>query len=177
MARVFAFCSIFVCLASSGSVSAAEGGPSDKVPELKLLDHYAGSWDFEMTSKDQPFMKGRVTGTWILDGRFLQQSSEALDKDGAVVFKYMSLMTYDPVKKVYRSWIFLSDGFTGESEGTWDAKGRVMTSVGRKDENGVSSTTTADFSEAGVEKWKIVFTDATGKVVSEMSGKNTRNKK
>ena len=52
-----------------------------------------------------------------------------------------------------------------------------MTSVGRKDEKGVFSTTTADFSEAGVENWKIVYTDGTGKVVSEMSGKNTRQKK
>ena len=64
----------------------------------------------------------------------------------------------------------------GESEGTWNAKSQVMTSVGRKDENGGFSTTTADFSESHVEKWKIVFTDRTGKVVSEMSGKNTRKK-
>jgi hypothetical protein len=53
----------------------------------------------------------------------------------------------------------------------------VITSVGRKDVNGGFSTTTADFSEAGIEKWKIAFTDGTGKIVSEMSGKNTRQKK
>ena len=52
-----------------------------------------------------------------------------------------------------------------------------MTSVGRKDENGVLSTTTADFSQAGVENWRIMFKDGTGKVVNEMSGKNTRQKK
>jgi hypothetical protein len=153
------------------------GGPSAKVPELKALDHYAGSWDVEITSKGQPFTKGKVTARWMLDGRFLQQSGELQDKDGVTVFKYTSLMTYDPAKKVYRSWIFLSDGNAGESEGTWDANGRVMTSVGRKDANGVFSTTTADFSETGVEKWKIVVRDRTGKVVSEMSGKNTRRKK
>jgi hypothetical protein len=49
-----------------------------------------------------------------------------------------------------------------------------MTSLGHKDEKGAFSTTTADFSESGVEKWKIVNKDAGGNIVSEMSGTNTR---
>ncbi len=109
--------------------------------------------------------------------RFLQQTGELQAKDGTAVMKYASMMTYDPARKVYRSWIFLSDGQTGESEGTWNAKSKVMTLVSRKDENGIFSTTTADFSEPGIEKWKIVSKDRTGKVISEMSGKNTRHEK
>ena len=83
-------------------------------------------------------------------------------------------MTYDPARKVYRSWTFLSDGSAGEIEGRWDAKARVMTSVGRKDANGGFSTTTADFSTVGVEKWRIVYSDKNGKVTSELAGTNTR---
>ena len=175
MERFLTFCSLLGFFAYAGSALAGDDGPSNLVPELKTLDHYAGSWDTEITSKNPPFTKGTVTAKWILDGRFLQQTAEG--KDGPTVFKYMSLMTYDPTKKVYRSWIFLSDGFAAESEGSWNAKNQVMTSVGHKDENGFFSTTTADFSEAGVEKWRIVTSDGTGKVINEMSGKNSRQKK
>jgi hypothetical protein len=177
MTRAFVFCSMLVYLAATGAIIAADDGPSEKVPELKALDHYAGSWDVEITSKGQPFTKGKATANWILDGRFLQQTGELQAEDGSSVVKITTLMTYDPAKKVYRSWTFLSDGNAGESNGNWDAKRRVMTSVGRKDESGGFSTTTADFSEAGIEKWRIVFKDGTGKVVGEMSGKNTRQKK
>ena len=175
MNRLNAAFSVLVCLALPCIAAAVEGGPSGKLPELKALDHYAGSWDTEITSKSPPFTKGTVTAKWILDGRFIQQTAEA--KEGPTVFKYMSLMTYDPTKKVYRSWIFLSDGNAFETEGSWNAKDQVMISVRHKDENGISSTTTADFSEVGVEKWKIVSTDGNGKVIGEMSGKNTRQKK
>ena len=177
MTRFFAFCSMLACFASAGATIAADDGPSDKVPELKALDSYVGSWDVEITSKGLPFTKGQSSTNWTLDGRFVQQTGGLQAKDGSTVVKVTTLMTYDPAKKAYRSWTFLSDGSTSESEGIWNAKDRVMTSVGRKDENGGFSTTTADFSETGSEKWKIVYTDRTGKVVSEMSGKNTRQKK
>lgn len=134
MNRVNIAFSLLACLACQWAAAAGDDGPSDKVPELKALDHYAGSWDTEITSKNPPFTKGTVTAKWVLDGRFLQQTAEG--KDGPTVFKYMSLMTYDPNKKVYRSWIFLSDGFAAESEGSWNAKDQVMTSVGHKDKNG-----------------------------------------
>ena len=179
MFRMFTAVSLLACVACQRHATAddnARPGPSDKVPELKAIDHYAGTWDVEMTSTGHPFTKGKVTAKWILDGRYLQQTGELLADDGSPVMKHTSLMTYDPTKKVYRSWIFLSDGTAGESDATWDEKRQIMTSVGRKDENGVFSTTTADFSQAGVEKWKMVIKDSTGKVVSEMSGKNSRKK-
>lgn len=179
MIRRFSFWLILTCFASATTTTTIsdDDGPADTVPELKALGSYAGSWDVEITSKGQPFTKGKVIATWILDGRFLQQTGDLQAKDGSTVVKYSSLMTYDPAKKVYRTWIFLSDGQTGDSEGTWSAKDRVMTSIGRKDETGGFSTTTADFSETGVEKWRIVFKDGRGQVVSEMSGRNTRQQK
>ena len=176
MTRFFAFCSMVACLTSTGAAIAAEDGPSPNVPELKALDHYGGAWDVEITSKGIPFTKGQATAKWILDGRFIQQTGELRSEDGSTVVKGTTLMTYDPTNKAYRSWTFRSDGSAGESEGTWDSKGRVMTSIGQKDASGGFSTTTADFSEAGVEKWKIVYTDGAGKVVSEITGKNTRRK-
>jgi hypothetical protein len=154
------------------SAVAEDNGPSDKVPELKVLDHYAGLWDTEITSANAPFAKGKVTAKWVVGGRFLQQTADMEDSP----YRFMSLMTYDPGKKRYRTWIFLSDGTTAESEGRWDAKRKVMTSISSKDEQGGFSTTTADFSEPGVETWKIVYQDGTGNAAGQMSGKNTRTK-
>ena len=168
----FAF-SLLACLVCQRFTAAEDEKRSDNIPELAALERYAGSWETEFTSKNLPYSKGKVTAKWVLGGRFLQQAAEATDGSD---FKYMSLMTYDPVKKIYRTWFFLSDGITGETEGTWDAQGQVMTSVSPKDDRGGFSTTTADFSEPGVEKWKIVYKDTSGKVVNEMSGKNTRQK-
>jgi hypothetical protein len=174
MSRLYAALLLLTCLPCQRIVAADDVKPSDLIPELAVLDHYAGSWDSE-TASNVPFTKGKVTAKWVLGGRFLQQEAEATD--APTEFKYMSLMTYDPAKKVYRTWIFLSDGSALESEGTWNAKEQVMTSVGPKDENGGFSTTTADFSESDVEKWKIVYRDRDDKVVGEISGKNIRHKK
>ena len=176
MTRFSASCSMLACFAYAVASIAADDHPSDKVPELRALGSYVGSWDVEITTKGLPFTKGQSATKWTLDGRFVQQTGELQAKDGSTVIYVTTMMTYDPAKKVYRSWTFLSDGSTNESEGTWNAKDRVMTSVSRKDENGGFSTTTADFSEAGIERWKIVYTDRTGKVASETSGKNTRKK-
>jgi hypothetical protein len=174
MSRLNAACLILACLVCQRSAASANDKRSDQVPELAALEHYAGSWESETDSANLPFTKGKVTAQWILGGRFLQQSVEVID--GSADWKYLSLMTYDPEKKVYRTWIFLSDGSTMETEGTWDENRRVMTSVGRKDANGGHSITTADFSEAGVEKWKIAYKDQNGTVVTEISGKNTRQR-
>lgn len=165
--------SLFALLVSV-PLSSAEG-PSPEVPELKALDHYAGSWDVVITGGGSPFSKGEVNATWILDGRYLQQIGTLQSADGKQTLKYTALMTYDPQRNTYRAWTFLSDGYTGEARSTWDAKAKVMTSITPNE--GSTTTTTADFSEAGTEKWRIVARDAAGNVVFEMAGKNTRRPK
>lgn len=166
---------ISTLLALPAAASAAD--PAEKVPELKALTHYAGDWDTVITSKDAPFVKGTGTAKWILDGRYVQQEWVAQDKDGATVMKGTMLGTFNTEKKVYRMWTFMSDGGASEGTGTWDAKAKVMTSTTAKDANGMTTKTTADFSEDGVEKWAITTTDGLGKVVFEMAGKSTRRTK
>ena len=52
-----------------------------------------------------------------------------------------------------------------------------MTNVDRSGPDGNIVTTTADFSEKGVEKWKIVTSNGAGQVVNSVEGKNTRVQK
>jgi len=152
-------------------------GPSDKVPELKVLDHYVGEWEVEFTMKDANLAKSKSTAKWVLGGRFVEQTGDVIDMNGAVAASLKTLFTFDAKKNAYRSWVFISDGSVAEADGVWDDKAKTLTSITKRIEGEGFSTTTADFSEPGVEKWKIVVTDANGKTTSEITGKNTKLKK
>jgi hypothetical protein len=168
-----------------GSATAADtpSEPAKDVPELQVLNHWVGKWDDEMTIKPNAGFpngmraKGTVTAEWVLDGRFVQQTAAAESGDGFPGMKVTSLMTYDPRKKVYRTWTFFSTGATTESEGRWDEKSRTMTSTSRNAENGGTAIITATFAADGSERWSIVEKDRGGNVVAETTGKNTPRKK
>lgn len=181
MIRVVVLCSLVALVGNQTSNTdekkSGDEGPSSKVPELKVLDHYAGEWTAEFANKDLSFASAKVTAKWILDGRFLEQNNDLLDKNGASVFKIKTLMTFDKNKNAYRSFLFTSDGSVFENECVWDDKDKKMTSITKRVEGEGFFTTTADFSQPDVENWKIAISDAAGKVTAEIVGKNTRQKK
>lgn len=152
----------------------AANGPAKDVPELRVLSNYIGTWDVAITSKDSPFTKGESTAIWVLDGRFVQQTGVLKSDDGANVLKVTTLMTYDSERKTYRMWSFLSNGSTSEASGTWDEKNRSMTSI--SNEGGTTTTTTARFTENGIEEWMFVTTNQNKEVVGRFGGTNTRRK-
>lgn len=153
----------------------ADDGPAKAVPELKPLSHYVGKWDIELTSSNLQKLKGKATAQWILEGRFVEQSGALYSAEDTAVLKLKTLMTYDPKTKSYRMWSFYSNGSAIEAEGTWDAEKKTMTSVHR--DGGMTTTITADFSKADTEQWKIVTRNAQNRVVSELTGTNTRRQK
>ena len=175
MLRLSLACSVLAFLLPQTKTN--DEGPSSKVPELKALDHYVGDWEVEFTTKDANFSKSKSTAKWVLDGRFVEQTGDVLDKAGAVALKMKTLFTFDAKKNAYRSWIFTSDGSVTESDCVWDDKVKTMTSISKRNEGEGFTTTTADFSQPGVESWKIVFTDAAGKTTGEVTGRNTKEKK
>jgi hypothetical protein len=158
------------------AIGATRGDDDGKTSELKVLDHYVGVWNVEIVSKN-PFVTGTAKAEWVLNGRFVQQESEAHSADGKSSAKYKILFTYDPIRKKYRRWVFVSDGMTSEGEGVWDAAARTMTFVTRDAQVGSTMTVTSDFSAPEIETWHIVNTDRAGKVLFERSGQNTRQKK
>ena len=177
------FVSTCVAFASATAADAPHQGPSKDVPELQVLNHWVGKWDDDMTVKPNAGLpkgmraKGVVTAEWVLNGRFVQQTATLEPGDSAPAMKVTTLMTYDPQKKVYRSWMFFSTGAVSESEGRWDEKSRTMTSTSRDAESGGTATIKATFAEDGTESWSILEKDRDGKVVSETTGKNTPRKK
>ena len=156
---------------------------SKEIPELNVLNRWVGKWDVEMTVKPNADVpkgmrsKGWVTTEWTLNFRFVQQFGTMWAGEGTPAVQIHSLMTYDPRKKAYRTWMFFSTGHMSESEGTWDEKTRTLTSKSRDADSGTTTTTKATFAEDGAETWSIITKDRDGKVVNETTGKNTRQKK
>jgi hypothetical protein len=166
---------LIVLAAFPAAVFGDDEGPARGVPELEALSNYIGMWDIAVTSRQSPFVKGQTTAKWILDGRFVEQTGYLTTSEGTNRLKVTTLMTYDSTKKAYRMWSFMSNGRTSEAEAKWDPAARTMTSVHR---NGpMTTTTTANFAQDGVEKWKIIVTDQTKMVIQDMSGTNTRRAK
>lgn len=152
----------------------AGDGWAKNVPELQALSNYIGTWDVSITSKDSPFTKGESTAAWILDGRFVQQTGILKSADDATTVTVTTLMTYDPKLKTYRMWSFVSNGSTSEASGKWDAKNRTMTSTSSED--CTTTTTTAKFTESGLEEWEFVTRNKSNEVIGRFGGKNTRRK-
>src|SRR4051812_48136926 len=186
----FAAGSRFVCFVvfAAASLAAAAAaapdrapGPAGDVPELKVLEHWVGEWDVEMTVKPADGAaggtkaKGTAKAEWVLDGRFVQETWTLEGEDGSPPMKGITLMTYDPGKKAYRSWTFFSNRSASQAEGRWDEKARALTSKAR-DPQGGATTTVASFAEDGTQTWSIVEKDRDGKVLAEITGTTRRAK-
>ena len=154
-----------------------EDGPTSKVPELKPLDHYVGTWSIAFDNKDIPFENAKAVGKWVLGGRFMEQTVEAANKTGEPGLKLKTLFTFDTNRNAFRSWTFSADGSVSEFDAVWDANLKTMTSIEKKVEGKGFATITADFSKPGEETWKVAITDSDGKASGEITGKNTKEKK
>lgn len=133
-------------------------------PELKVLDRLAGTWNVtslskkaEWTPEDQ-HMKSKVVRSWVLNRTFLQDVSTGEDGTESI-----SLFTYDPSRTQYRSWWFSSPGFTSKSTGQWDAASNSMRLKSTLPE-GHTSVGSVHFTDENHHEWKILITDAGGKV-------------
>jgi hypothetical protein len=147
-------------------------GPSEEVPELKNLDHYAGQWEDEIAGR--PDVRRTELGEWILDGRFLRQSWSSESTDDAPPAHGLTLMTFDTVGKVYRSWAFLATGSVIENEGVWDAITKTFTWGHRLPDTAETVITKASFTDTAVQAWSIVKTDEHDKVIREVAGRSIR---
>jgi hypothetical protein len=133
-------------------------------PEMKVLDRLAGTWDAKVVFKPAQWTPSEVrttsknTRTWVLDGQFLQDTSEI--SDGTQGF---SLVTYDPQMKAYRSWWFNSEGRTSKSGGKWDAAAETLSF--RADlGDGLTSYSSVRFIDRDRHDWKVMVKDGDGKL-------------
>ncbi len=176
-ASIFAVAIVSGLVATAGRAQEAKSGPSPDVPDLAALSGLIGNWDCRFQSKENgaAARTGTATGAWIHGGRYFRQVW-TIDAAGAEPgLSGSSIMTYDPAKKTYRSWHFVSTGSTSEGVGAYDKATKTMTWTAR-DPNGFR-TSTKSTPSGDAEDWTITVTDTDGRVVSDMSGKNIRRKK
>jgi hypothetical protein len=112
----------------------------------------------------------KVTRKWVLDGRFLQDTSAS--SDGSEGF---SLLTYDPQMKAYRSWWFSSEGHTSKSTGAWDASSETI-SFNANLGDGLTSRGSVHFIDNDRHDWKVIVNDGDGKLYFHGEWKVTRRK-
>jgi len=120
--------SVSLCVAVFALVAAmsaqAQMGPSTPAPELKKLDFMAGNWASEGTMNPGPGMPGgkfaqTSRAEWMDGNYFLVEHTDA-DMPGMGKFKEVSVLGYDPDKKVYTYSAFNSLGMAETSTGTVD---------------------------------------------------------
>ena len=152
-------------------------------PQLKPLEHYAGTWDSEFQvinpqSSDSPkVFKGTVTGRWSVARAFMDQTGNYnLGSGDPLTVKTM--MAYNKSTRRFDFYYFYSSGEIMKGETTWSADQKIMTTISKDNKGQQTIDITADFSKPGEESWLMVLKNAeTKKVVLKVKGKNIRRKK
>lgn len=148
--------------------------PADLPAELQVLDRMIGAWDTVSIKKPAAWSPDGdrdaaiVTRRWILDGRFMMDTS--IHSDGV---ESIGLITFDPQMKAYRSWWFNSLGHRNTGSGSWDEAAQTL-SLRSHLEEGRSMETSVRFEDRNQEEWRFLVTDAAGKVYLDMDITSTR---
>jgi len=149
------------------------GDDLKQTKEWKALNRYVGSWDNQVTVTVPEIKQSRQTPTaaWTLGDRFLQMKEKS--EDGT---ELMCLFAYDQNRRAVRWWWFDSRGGAGVATGSWDEATSTF-SFKTEDTGPMSGALTDRFIDDDHREWKWVLKDPDGKVVNEMSGKVTRQRK
>ncbi len=114
----------------------------------KVLGHWVGSWQAEVTYKPSTSSPDGAKGTdsefttWTLKERFVL-GRQVTQPDNV---KSLWLMTYDQQSKSYPFWFFNSKGVLGgEWRGTWDKASKTLTSKAMDTPKGWTSRGTDQF--------------------------------
>jgi hypothetical protein len=137
--------------------------------EGKVLARYLGQWhgDFSLTLPKERLQSRDSIVQWALEGRWLLVSETGSDG-----FQFMDLATYDPLHNAFVAFIFASNGTMLAATGKWDESARQMTWT-YSSEKGIAVITNHFVSDALIESSERV-TDASGKIIHEMTEKRSR---
>lgn len=146
------------------------GDAPKRSAELQVLDYLIGDWETVVTILGTGEKSTSVqTRKWSRDGKFVL--SEEMDISSKKESHFLA--TYDAKARHYRA-CFINENFTVPLLGTWDESKKTMTwkssDVAFKHE-GIHRSVNKDLVE-----WTMTVTSPDGKVVLELSAKQTRRK-
>jgi hypothetical protein len=155
-------------------VAFADDAP-ERSPELKVLDHIAGTWKVLITTKagDQESTETvYVTREWSSDGQFLLEHDK-LTPDSRVSGS-RGVWTYDPQAKSYRL-VVLGRNWGVLCNCEWNEKTRTLTVRGIDHDSNVITSPIRIINKDYFES-STVIKNADGDVIVEMTHKQTRVK-
>ncbi len=176
------------CLATHESEVEQTVDSAQLSPEMKKLEGFVGTWEYEGEQVDPPIaglpfggagtFSGAVTNRFILDGSFMESTIE--DKSPGGLTRTVQLTGYDPKTRRYVLETFMSDGTREHAVQTVSPDGRVWTSqstmtsgtgeqallrnVATFSPDRSKLTSVVDVSTDGGQTWKHWFTSRDKKV-------------
>jgi hypothetical protein len=112
---------------------AAAEAPDSSADPAALLTRFAGDWKTHthITHAGPPPREFDTRGTanchQTLGGRYFEFRSESIPPGESD----LQIMTYDEDAKLFRQWVFSSDGYTHTATGTWDAATSTLRWTGK----------------------------------------------
>ena len=160
---------LFLLPARSGSSQEKPG--KERSPELKVLDHFLGSWDIQFTgpreATDGPVEKVGSRRRWSQGGKVL-----IFEDDGEE--ELVMTLTYDAVERQYVG-TFLLGGMSGHVEGKWESRSKTMNLVIAM-KNGNVYRGDHRFIQREVAEVRGKVFDSFGNLLTELSWKQTLRK-
>jgi hypothetical protein len=147
------------------------GDPASRSAELQVLERILGDWETAITIKGtgEKFNTVEIR-RWSKEGKFVLSEDRNLSSKKEAHF----LLTYDPNAKKYRA-CFIEEGNAVLLLGTWDNDSQTMKWAGT-DAAGVKHQGTYRFLDKDHVEWTLEVTGPDGRVLAELSAKQTRRK-
>ena len=153
------------------------GTPIQPLPaEIKNLQPFIGEWDSEFINGPSALSpkgstaKGKMTGKWVLDGRFLLGTSEV------GTHRSIWLIGYDTPKEAYRYVRFTNAGLIDESVGQWNDDTHSFVWKVINERPGITRTSTNQIIGQDAVHAHILAKDKDGKVHQDLTIKSSRRK-
>jgi len=135
-----------------------------------VLDRFVGKWDTETTIRrpgppaEEKHTVGRGLCTVTLEGRYYEFRTSTIPPGDSE----LQVMTYDAEAKVFKQWVFASDGYTHAADGTWDPATNTLRWSGK---SGANAFVIDDrFAAPDRLEWTLTRTDAAGQAVQTITG-------
>jgi hypothetical protein len=170
---LYGFVALALCLSIPQFAAVAVG--QDLSPEPRaVLDRFLGRWETAATIRklgDAPReirTQGEGVCTATLGGRYYEFRTETIPPSDSE----LQVMTYDAEAKLYRQWVFSSDGYSHTADGIWNAATSTLRWTGK---SGTQTFVIDDhFLAPGQLDWMLERKDAAGSVVQTITGQLRR---
>jgi hypothetical protein len=154
-----------VALAGPSTLESRDGPPE------AVLERFVGVWKTEALIRNagppprEIRTSGRGTCRRTLEGRYFEFRTSSIDPPGV---GELQMMTYDAEARVYRQWVFDSDGYRHEAVGRWSPATSTLRWEGRV--GGVGFVIDDRWVSPDRLEWTLTRTAADGGLVQTIEG-------